>query len=627
MLTGLVNRRKTNRIPFQDEVNILLESNGRALALATATNISGGGIQFHVPRGLLRLQPGETIDLIFNILKFGETVITGEIRYLLDGIDNDGQPVSYFGVRFLNINEALLKGLEIFCTGPILDSPPAEDQDQPRCQPATVLAQLLEKVRSLPDSRELAQYLLDNNDPEKTLTQGSIDRLVQMLLDAQRVRQSLDADPDPASPAPIYQRAEDGAPGPIYTERTEEPVPAPLPAESSPTAPPRPTEVGAPNPSLEKLVGESPYQSLVDQLVQSMLGVAANSARVQPSADSQAPSVLAEPLSAESLPQPEALSYGPALFGDPTSPIPADNESIANEGRFPATTAPDSEYPGNRAPALPGRKEAGVSTDQQSIDHLVQMLLTQNQSAPNPIPQPDVLPESAPQPEIALGEMAGAGSSDRGEPETLIPPPAGYNGQAIAEAEQLPVNGTDSFTPGLGLAGNISSSGTPLPSLPPLFKSGIPFDPGPDPAPDATEAGAFQAVAAEPNGPQPEVAGASVKAPAVPETAVNPASPENIPESGTCNAQIQFKEGKSVPVIIEDLNIGGVTVRLNELIPEKSHVSIHFSYEGYLISNITAICDWSGRYRGGDYLAGFIFGQLTSEQSTQLRSLIQKFNY
>ncbi len=664
MLTGLVNRRKANRIPFHDEVNILLESNGRALTLATATNISGGGIQFHVPRGLLRLQPGETIDLIFNIPKFGETVITGEIRYLLDGIDNDGQPVSYFGVQFLNINEALLKGLEIFCTGPILDSPPAAEHGQSDGQSAAALTQLLEKVRSLPNNGDLIRYLLDNNDPEKALTQGSIDYLVQLLLDAQRVRQSLAVNPDPAKPSPIYRRVADGAAGPLSAEQIEQSHQDSFAAESSLT------ETAALNPSIEDFGGESPYQSLVDQLVQSMNGVATDSAPLQPSAGSLAPSDQAEPLSNASSPEPEAPLPGPAVFGSGISPIPADNELLANEGRFPAAAAPDSNNPGNQPTAVPGGKEAVDSTEQQSIDQLVRMLLTQNQSKSHPIPQSGLLPESAPEPEIAPGETAGEDPSSSGEPAASTLPLPGYSGQFLSGDEAPQVNEADFLTPGLNLAGNVSSTGTPLPSLPPLFEAGPPLESGLDPVssvaggqpvtgfssffesensetrpeldrasgpalppaepenpvPDAIETGAIPVVA-EPNGSRPEIAGSEFNAPETREAAVNPATAENIPGSGTCNAQIQFKEGKSVAVMIEDLNIGGVTVRLNELIPEKSHVNIHFSGEGYLISNVTAICDWSGRYRGGDYLAGFIFGQLTFEQSTQLRSLIQKFNY
>jgi hypothetical protein len=88
---------------------------------------------------------------------------------------------------------------------------------------------------------------------------------------------------------------------------------------------------------------------------------------------------------------------------------------------------------------------------------------------------------------------------------------------------------------------------------------------------------------------------------------------------------IQLKEGRSLPVDIEDLNIGGITVRAPEQFTERTSVLINLSIDGFTVLNIVGSCDWCGKYHDGDFLAGFIFGQLSPDQAAKIRELVKRY--
>jgi c-di-GMP-binding flagellar brake protein YcgR len=102
MLTGLINRRIANRAPFEADFMIkFINSEGEVLVLATATNISPGGMRFSILKGTMLLDIGDKIEFIFQLPDSGNIPVSSEIRYR-DIRDDD--PEVHYGVKFLNIS-------------------------------------------------------------------------------------------------------------------------------------------------------------------------------------------------------------------------------------------------------------------------------------------------------------------------------------------------------------------------------------------------------------------------------------------------------------------------------------------------------------------------------------------
>ncbi|HEX2952903.1 MAG TPA: PilZ domain-containing protein [Bacillota bacterium] len=136
MLVGFVERRLARRIPFKVELTIHFERNGQHTAIATATDISAGGIRFYVPWGTDVAQPGETAEFVFDLPNLGQTRILGEIRHLRFGIDLDQNRIVYYGARFLNLPIEIWNHLVDFCQ--TVEEEEEQDQEPNPPEPLTV---------------------------------------------------------------------------------------------------------------------------------------------------------------------------------------------------------------------------------------------------------------------------------------------------------------------------------------------------------------------------------------------------------------------------------------------------------------------------------------------------------
>ncbi len=890
MLKGLLNRRVSKRVAFKNEMSLLLESNGRAMALATATNVSSGGIQFYVPEGLLDIQPGEELELIFHLPEIGEVNIRCEIRYLNHGKDRDEQNIVYYGGKFLDITVDTLKGLQVFCEDAILEEKPVESAHQTNPAPQS-------------DPKNLACYLKENPDPKKMLTQESIDRLVAFLLDSEA-----EVAEEPKSPiqnAPVNVVQPQAIETPAHPEAPDASVETPDVPDAEPTmshnaasevAPieqqqPKqvetaestfPEKPGRPRlQDLFGLFGEGPTisNSTITSLFNDRFAEdtnpdgtsplpplnyiadlevpeTASQSDATPAATEATPSIPGEALPeepqntanlefspesgqnvshdsasgyvaisddtrevADVTPTPLAPTHDPLAtvdLGDLELPIPpssvipslhddagADSEvpgTIANRSRFqnffnifhnngtekvdPTTTTDhtsESSYPNNESPLQTTGSEiapAASETEQRSANEVPvnslgqpsDIALDSIDTTPvntlfNTLSQTAAKTEAIPAPnETRSNSFADFGGFESpyqklvdqlvnsmvpeptpANPMKNEPPPirpsinsVGFNPLPattpeaasskegplnIAATVPLPV--TEEISQPVPQAETIQSVtkqpdpvrndvpkiaaptnplGTPLPAPKPVQQvvaKNLPFNSDlqhPELAGNDTvfnsdqssidmlvsmllhnnnaNTGANQATPAHPGRSQAvsegtlsanpknktELSTSKSVAPSetqaderpalpplfqssaapgglpannsyldflhsMPETApeVTEAAPVQEPELPSDCSHIQLKEGHSIPVSIEDLNIGGITVRLSESVPEGTNVLVNLAIEGFNVHNIIANCEWIGRSQNNQFLAGFIFRQLTPEQTSLLRNMIQRF--
>ncbi len=839
MLKGLLNRRVSKRVAFKNEMSLLLESNGRAMALATATNVSSGGIQFYVPEGLLEIQPGEELELIFHLPEIGEVNIRCAIRYLNHGKDRDGQNIVYYGGKFLDITVDTLKGLQVFCEEAILEEKPVEPvHPTDATHPAP---------RS--DGKNLACYLKENPDPKKMLTQESIDRLVTFLLDSDadstaESQPAIQTRPtNVAQPPPLETPAVPDAPVATPSAPDCQPLPvnkaqaaaneAPEPPQVATTAPSFPGKPGRPRlQDIFGLFGDGPTisNSTITSLFNDRFaedshdengslpplnymadpeGPVAASQSAAPLPDlpvSGEPQSPAEPTSAqpepnvitdfskltdatretdERTPTPLPALDAPVGLGElelpapPPSVIPAlqddaqlDPEApgtIANRSRFqsffnlfhnngnektepPVTTdltftssySNNEPFPPTAGPAAadepaapPLERPAVTALDsidttpvntlyntlsqtaaksetlpaatkgqgnpfvdfggfespyQKLVDQIVTSMVEPEPAIPvksePPAIQPSInsvgtnpLPALSPEAEAAPVKISPPVTQTVAQPvpkTETVPPvtnqpdpapnvlpkavaltnPVGTPTQAPKPAAPVPAKNFP-FNSDLQhpeLAGNdtvfnsdqssidmlvtmllqhdTTNTGRSQAAPPPPAKPGNPIElSAPQPTalsePQADERPALPPLfqhSAVPGG-MPANNTYLEFLHSMPEAApeVTKAAPIQEPELPADCSHIQLKEGHSIPVFIEDLNIGGITVRLSESVPEGVNVLVNLAIEGFNVHNIIANCEWIGRSQNSQFLAGFIFRQLTPEQTSLLRNMIQRF--
>lgn len=104
MLHGTIDRRISNRVPFQAEVTVRLERDGEGLPLAVASNISAGGILLSLPQNSRKLDSGEIIEFVFPLPNLGDTLVKGDICYVRSGLDAQRNPAYLYGIKFIDLS-------------------------------------------------------------------------------------------------------------------------------------------------------------------------------------------------------------------------------------------------------------------------------------------------------------------------------------------------------------------------------------------------------------------------------------------------------------------------------------------------------------------------------------------
>lgn len=100
MFRGIVERRVTQRAPFEAEILIRLERDGLELATAVAVDIGAGGLQFSIPLGLATFEPGERIEFQFTLPVLGPTLVKAAICH--KNIP-PASSVVFYGIKFIDI--------------------------------------------------------------------------------------------------------------------------------------------------------------------------------------------------------------------------------------------------------------------------------------------------------------------------------------------------------------------------------------------------------------------------------------------------------------------------------------------------------------------------------------------
>ena len=117
MIKGFVDRRITQRFPFNAEVTLRLEHGNTAVTLGTVTDISSGGIQFTVAPGQPLITPGTILELIFSPPMTSQTPIKGEVCYQRQD-QSPGRSNICYGLKFLDLSTATWNYIYDYCHAP-----------------------------------------------------------------------------------------------------------------------------------------------------------------------------------------------------------------------------------------------------------------------------------------------------------------------------------------------------------------------------------------------------------------------------------------------------------------------------------------------------------------------------
>ncbi|HOL09430.1 MAG TPA: PilZ domain-containing protein [Bacillota bacterium] len=115
MIKGIISRRASQRIPFQAEITIQFYVENSEPVVAQTTNISLEGLRFFVPKGLIKLAPEDSIELVFNIGD-SQIEVKGEVCYFANAFDNEHKPVVYYGIKFTELSAETWKTINDYCT-------------------------------------------------------------------------------------------------------------------------------------------------------------------------------------------------------------------------------------------------------------------------------------------------------------------------------------------------------------------------------------------------------------------------------------------------------------------------------------------------------------------------------
>jgi Tfp pilus assembly protein PilZ len=113
MLTGIINRRICIRAPVQSEIKINFR-NTTGEVLATASNISVGGMQFTLKAQTSLFNIGDKISFIFQLPDHGEITVLSEVRYC--NIQPNGVALeAHYGVKFLDFSLENWNSIRTYC--------------------------------------------------------------------------------------------------------------------------------------------------------------------------------------------------------------------------------------------------------------------------------------------------------------------------------------------------------------------------------------------------------------------------------------------------------------------------------------------------------------------------------
>lgn len=126
MVKGFISRRASQRIPFEAEITIQFNMDGKEGVTAQATNLSPEGVRFYLPKGKIKLAPDDTIELVFKLSPKGEVEVKGEVCYFSNAFDGEQKPVVYYGVKFIDLTQETSELIISFCQEQTID----EETDQ-----------------------------------------------------------------------------------------------------------------------------------------------------------------------------------------------------------------------------------------------------------------------------------------------------------------------------------------------------------------------------------------------------------------------------------------------------------------------------------------------------------------
>jgi len=188
MVKGYICRRKSQRIPFQSEISIQFNATEKGTITATTANISADGMRFYLPKGQLRLAPEDRVELIFNLTPKKTLEIKSEICYFTCDIDDNRQPVVYYGVKFINITHADWEHINAFCQARLEDSEASpesenETENEPENKTETEVASPQEPSGATIAEIMASSDLIDKNNPYRILSQDLIDQIFNLVQD------------------------------------------------------------------------------------------------------------------------------------------------------------------------------------------------------------------------------------------------------------------------------------------------------------------------------------------------------------------------------------------------------------------------------------------------------------
>lgn len=576
MLKGFIGRRVAQRVPFEAEMTLHFEIDGKEPVEATASNISSGGMQFLLPKGKMQIPPEEQVELIFDLPKLGETVIKGEVCYFSNAFDQNRQPISCYGVKFIDLSLDTWNSINEYCQSKLVDETPTKDQphglneELPReakpakqeasfPSPQTQTAQNDQTVTTRPAEKGAAHSSAkaeshptagDVRIPFQSLSQDVVDDLIRSLsqgaINPQNVNTDTSSEPADASQKNIPTPSDSNAAISASAEATLRELVNKYNSSDS----------GAGENKLPPLQSES-GETLMDMLLnlrsnlqQKSGNQTASESKLQPVLTSGDPGLVPEPFI--------------SAFEAPVQPTPAMTEETKTPPAATEKTAAPTPVP------------TGVA----------------------PMPQPTAPPVS---PALVSAET----TSTPAAKETAPTPSPSKNYPPMPDFNSPIIKGTSTISMDQDMIDRILNS---MHVNNPPAGGKTPENPKPSPP---AETGKPQATV--PSGPPP------VTPPVAPPGAADYSIK-------TLSVSLHLKNGKTLHGSVESINFGGLVVQLAEAVQPESTVKIYLTCADIRLSDLNGIitCSDPARDNKNAFTTGIFFENLTGPDFEKLRALIFK---
>jgi hypothetical protein len=635
MLKGFVGRRIAQRVPFMAEITIRFDVDSKMPTIATATNLSSGGMQFTIPKGQMMINPEEKLELVFQLPNIGETSVHGEICYYSNAVNADKIPVVCYGTKFTDMSMETWKQVNEYCQAKQQEIETAEAGETNQTialQPTPAFTPVAPAVLSTPipappfapvppppaattpipgleQIPNQAENSVAETPPDQMLSQDKVDQLIRSMRKGQTPSavppKSIPPKP-PAAPAVEIPRT---AP-PVFETTQPAPTAVPLvfePAITTATTPSAPEAPPISNPAITAAIEQKAPPAPVELPATPEI-TAATPAAVMPS-----------------LPASESGSLMDLVLGQHNPNVSQEQPSV----NLPAETGAKDAEPSGGPPKLKPLNTSGPTLMDVMMGIHVPAAESQpvepSAAPPEAIP---AAPETTEKPEETVTVTS---------PETTAPATGASESDFIPF--EAPAWKQDYSSPVIKGSSTVSMDQdaidrmlkTLIPTTPPkkpvTAAAPAPIPPAaqipvtPTAPPVITAPAAPVIIPPEPDPPQaaPPVA----TPPPMPSIPMVPTAPPASTASPSALVVSLTMKGRSMDGLLENINFGGMMVRVPESIGISEAMRISISHSQVPLNGVPGVCASCEAASVGspEFRVSVFFENISSSDFDKLRQL------